>query len=487
MASIYARGRKLWCRLKDGEWICAPTPFAVGDEVKARRFAVAAQRAIDQRLAGGTDGPATVRRYAEAWLESRHQKHEATRRRYEATGQGRVQHRDHATDAGRMRKHVLPYLGDLLLSDVRPRHLAGWIHELRTKTSLSAKTVRNVYGLACALFRDAAIAGNIEATPCVLVDAQLGEEDETGEGAGRYSREQLELMIGSTQLSDYQRIFAALGGLAGRRLGEVCGFRWGDLDTSAVPLWRLTSSRAYDRRPTKTSRTSQIPVHPALADMLTAWRHGWAAMFGRAPTADDPIVPRAPGKWIDKPGGPHSKKTGGNLMDSILAALAIPPAPKKTHALKSTFISLAMEDGASRELIKRITHTPGNGRDAFARYDRAEYWPQLCAEVARLRITPRSGGQLVKLATPLATVIKSSSENAEEAPGLEAGAAIIPIRDGARNRQVAADDAHPSDLERTIHVANLATALAEAVLAGDMGRARDLAREVLAEQGRAAQ
>lgn len=93
----------------------------------------------------------------------------------------------------------------------------------------------------------------------------------------------------------------------------------------------------------------------------------------------------------------------------------------------------------------------------------------------------------MKLATPLATVIKSSSENAEEAPGLEAGAAIIPIRDGARNRQVAADDAHPSDLERTIHVANLATALAEAVLAGDMGRARDLAREVLAEQGRAAQ
>ena len=38
MGLIYARGSRLWMRVKDeqGEWTSLPTPFAVGDERKAR-------------------------------------------------------------------------------------------------------------------------------------------------------------------------------------------------------------------------------------------------------------------------------------------------------------------------------------------------------------------------------------------------------------------------------------------------------------------
>jgi integrase len=111
-------------------------------------------------------------------------------------------------------------------------------------------------------------------------------------GAGRYTREQFELMIGSEELPEHAHLFAALGGLAGFRLGAIAGLRWGDLDTTAAPLWRLTSSRTYEGRPTKSQRPSAAPVHPVLASMLTTGRHGWGRMFGRAPTADDPIVPR---------------------------------------------------------------------------------------------------------------------------------------------------------------------------------------------------
>ena len=144
-------------------------------------------------------------------------------------------------------------------------------------------------------------------------------------------------------------------------------------------------------------------MHPVLADMLTRWRLGWGALIGRAPTAADPIVPRAPGRWRDAPGTPHTKKTGGDLMDSILAALEIPPAPMKAHALRSTFVSLAIEDGADDRLIERITHTTGQGRRAFERYDRADYWPMLCAEVAKIRIVPKPGGSVVDLGTVLGT------------------------------------------------------------------------------------
>ena len=75
----------------------------------------------------------------------------------------------------------------------------------------------------------------------------------------------------------------------------------------------------------------------------------------------------------------------------------------KAHALRSTFVSLALEDGADPRLIERMTHAPSKTRSAFARYDRADYWPQLCAEVARIQIAPRPGGKVLSLGTARST------------------------------------------------------------------------------------
>ncbi len=487
MASIYRRGNRLYARLKNEEgWFGEPTPYCVGDEAKAKRFASQAQASIDAKLRGGAVlGTELVDAYAEVWLELRRQKHEATRKRYEATGAGKVQHRDHATDAGRMCKHVLPHLGAMKMADVRARHLAAWIHLLRTTTTLAPHTIRNIYGLVSAMFRDATVAGLVDATPCILTANELGEEDET-DGAGRYAREQLELMIGSAQLPEHARVFAALGGLGGLRLGAIAGLRWGDLDTAAAPLWRLTSSRTYANRPTKTGKSSVVPVHPVLAAMLTTWRHGWGRMFGRAPAADDPIVPRSPGRWIDAPGTAHSKKTGGDLMDEILATLDIPAAPMKSHALRSTFISISLEDGADDRLIERITHTAGKTRRAFDRYDRADYWPQLCAEVAKLRISPKSGGRVVGLATSLATgsIKPSDSMKLEvEAPGVEGRIVGDLGRVGSPTSRNGEGDADARGRSHADAVASLLQAIAAAAAAGDVGRILELVDELRAATG----
>lgn len=264
---------------------------------------------------------------------------------------GKFKHRDHAPDRGRLHKHVLPRIGGLEIGEVRPRHIAEFVHALRTQTDLAPHTTRNIYGLVAAMFRDDAIKGLVEANPCILIENELGEDDGGGEGAGRYTREQLVRMISAPEVPEHARVFAALGGLAGLRLGAIAGPRWRDLDTTAAPLWRLTSARTYDGKPTKTGKPSVVPVHPVLAGMFASWRDGWARMCG-------------------------------DLMDSILEALAIPAAPMKSHALRSTFISIALEDGARDDLIEKITQTTGRGRRAFDRYDRADYWPQLCAEVS---------------------------------------------------------------------------------------------------------
>ena len=215
----------------------------------------------------------TFKAYAEQWLAMRREVNEATRARYEATGKGKVQHRDHATDEGRRRKHVLPHLGAMILADVRLMHLAEWDCKLRTTATLAARTVRNVYGLVGAMFRDAAVAGHVENDPAILTACNSARTMAARKARGGTTRAQFALMIGSGELPD-ARVSAALGGLAGLRLGAIAGLRWGDLDTTAAPLWRLTGSRTYDGKPTKTGKPSRVPVHPVLAEMLAEWRHG---------------------------------------------------------------------------------------------------------------------------------------------------------------------------------------------------------------------
>jgi hypothetical protein len=44
---VYARGRRLWCRVKRDRWMSMPTPYNVGQEEMAIRYAREAQRKID--------------------------------------------------------------------------------------------------------------------------------------------------------------------------------------------------------------------------------------------------------------------------------------------------------------------------------------------------------------------------------------------------------------------------------------------------------
>jgi len=498
VASIYARGNRLWARLKGPQgWYGKATKHVVGEEAKAQRYADHAQALLDAKREGAAAGPLTVAAWAERWLATRREKYEATRTRYLATGGGKVQHRSHGSDRTNLRLHVLPHLGKRLVADVTAQDLANLIHLLRTTTPLSGTTIRNVYGTVVAMFRDAAVAGEVASTPCILTATHLGDRDDV-DGAGRYTREQLELMLGAVALPELQRVFAALAGLTGLRLGGVAGLRWGDLDTAPAPLWRLTSVRTYRDKPTKTQRPSVIPVHPVLAEMLTTWRHSWGRLIGRPPTAVDPIIPRLPEatKGQVNDGLTHTKRTAGKIMRTMLDALDIPAASMPMHALRSTFISVALEDGAQREMIKRITHAAGQGRDAFDRYDRADYWPKLCAEVGKIRVTPRSGGSVVaaSFATARATGHLVSGGKASDPMRMDSvenmvppGTVKEPVADlGTSSRATRRKNGSGQDVEDpsvSAAVANVLQAIAEAAAAGDVERVLALSDELRAATG----
>ncbi|MDB4952621.1 MAG: Mx8p12A [Myxococcales bacterium] len=419
MASIYDKaGRsKLWMRVRDerGEWTDKPTPYSAchrGDARKgctdcaatlknARRFADRAQENIDRRVAANLPPKhLTLRRYFAQWLPTR-----------------READLDWRHDETRMRLHVLPSLGDMLLSDVRAKHVADLIHRLRstplktTGKKPGQRTVHNVYGVLSALFRDAVIAGVVEQTPCVLDARQLGpviDKDPEWRDGAVCARGEVERLISDERIAADQRVHYAIGFLAGLRHGEVAALRWRHYDVTVGPLGKLIVATSYSTekrraKGTKTNVVRYVPVHPTLAAILAEWRiGGWARMMGRSPTSDDLILPLPPAHQVRRSAG----QRGDSHRDSDysykrwcrdLKALGL--RHRRAHDARATFVTLALDDGADPNVVERLTHPP-KSRSAFGLYNRGTQWAIACREVSKLKVARRS---TAALAAALAT------------------------------------------------------------------------------------
>ena len=197
----------------DGKRRCKSSGYAVGQEKLAARLLAE----LEERVAAGgevMDGEAAepkVRDFIKKWLKRR-----------------RATVRDWKSDEGRLEKHILPRIGHLPISQVRPRHIDAVFHALRVEANIAPHTLLDVYGLTKAAFRDAAFAGLIDSNPCILTATHLGADvykDPVAQAECRYSRDQLASMVFSENAPMEGRLLAALGGMAGCRLGEIAGLR----------------------------------------------------------------------------------------------------------------------------------------------------------------------------------------------------------------------------------------------------------------------
>ena len=433
MASIYARGNQLWCRLKDesGTWISKRTPHQRGDEAKADRYAAAAQRMLDSRRANGASaGPTTVRAYADTWIPKR-----------------READLDWTNDQGRLKNHVLPVIGRMLLADVHAPQIASLFHGIRCPKDpadkVAQRTVYNIYSVVSAMFRDAELEGLIEKSPCILTKAQLGplrDKDPEWRESAVFARNQIETLISHPRIPFDRRIVYGLESLAGVRPGEASALRWRHYDPAVEPLGKLFVAHAYNTRKhrtkgTKTEVVKHVPVHPTLAAMLAEWKlSGWAAMVGRQPGPDDLIVPLPPSHAARRRSRKGEAFRGHDYSGKRWREDDLPLLGWKHHRhydLRATFITLALEDGADPDIIeKRVTHTK-KSRSAFDGYNRGLQWAKTCAEVSKLKITRKvipAGNHVERasttdaLATPFATasaVVENDNENVVEAAGVE--------------------------------------------------------------------
>lgn len=371
--SVLSKRGRLYLQVKDeaGAWRQRGTGLLDTPEGHAAAEAMLSEIRIaihaTEEAAGGEVGALTVERWVRTWL----------RRRDVA---------DVENDRIRLALHVLPVIGAMRLEDVRPRHLVEVVERLR-RAERAPRTIRNVYSVTKALFRDARIADVCESDPCILTHRQLGRIRDAKPGwrdSAVYGRAELVALLSDPRIPEDRRVSYGVLGLAGLRTGEMAGLRWASVQ-AGEPLGRLVVSTSYDRGRTKTGEERWAPIHPTLAAMLAEWRlAGWARVFDRAPVPADLVLPVPPARNRGprrKVGALRTKKWVWWRLQHDLQVLGL--RARRVHDLRRSFISLAVSDGADERLLRRGTHAAP--RHVMGLYLSPE-WEALCREVGRLRL-----------------------------------------------------------------------------------------------------
>jgi integrase len=408
MGSLYTKRGKLWVRYKNelGKWAGAPTLYTPGQEDLARRHLTQLERRVAAHVETGAElgtkpgDPLTVALFTKKWIKARAPLGLATA----------------SDDETRLRKHVLPAIGEMKLEDVRPRHIRDLIMKLRAAGTLAPRTIHHVFHTTKALFHYALADELIDATPCVLTRGILPkkvDKDPEWRAGAIYTREEVELLISDARIPEDRRVLYALKSLAGLRHGEAAGLTWRHYDATLEPLGGLSLER------TKTQVPRRVPVHPTLARVLAEWKlAGWERTYGRAPTAQDLV---APSRNLT----PKDKHEAPKQLAADLELLKL--RPRRGHDLRRTFVTLAQVDGARRDLLETISHGPrGDIVSVYTTFP----WPALCAEVEKLRISIREGivldGDFRTLATRFATTHRKGRNRWRKLvtpPGIEPGIA----------------------------------------------------------------
>lgn len=464
----FHRGDRIWCRIKDerSKWVNEKTPYVRGQNAQAERY-------VKERLQGvsavknAVPGSATVAAYLEQWLTDRETRGIAGRER------------------ARFEKHVIPFLGALGMTDVKPVHVRDLVRSLRALSGeevLAPRTIIHIYHHLHNAFRSAVVEQVLTTNPIIVDRVELPRKvdaDREWRKRANFTVAEVEQLLTSPLIPVMRRVMYALKALPGMRHGEAAAICWRHRDETLEPYSALNIVQAYDSeagevKDTKTEDTRSVPELPVLTKILDAWRDvHWPRIYGRKPTEDDFIVPA-------RTGGCISAGDAGAAIKLDLAALGLRVEAGKRkkrcrdrggHDLRSWYKTRTIEDGAEGIVIRRTTHAPP--KDVDSGYERFS-WATTCREVGKLRIAI-ADEDVLKIVPESLDLEKKAAARWELAVRTQSPfeAQVTPKLENQRG----------SEPRRFIGVTSLATGTAmleRAIRAGDMPRALEITRQLRA-------
>lgn len=276
-----------------------------------------------------------------------------------------------ATHAKYAHLYVSPYIGRMLVRDVRPSHVARLQSRLeagggRDGRPLSASTVKSAMWYLSGLFSWLAGMGYVDASP--VKDVKLGRNGNAKCKAFTLEeREAIAAAISAAmaQTEDVKArctaMIAWLGLNAGLRVGEACGLRRCDFDAAGGTLkvggTVVDSGGAHRQDTTKTRRPRSVPLAEAacavVADHLS-WES--SAVAGLGPRS--PMVTTS-GSWI-------AGSAASTRFKEMCADIGIEGA--RYHMLRHTHASVLMACGVDVGTVsERLGHArPSTTLDVYA-------------------------------------------------------------------------------------------------------------------------
>ena len=256
--------------------------------------------------------------------------------------------------ADNCRKHVIPIIGDLLLSEITPSILQKFFNErsehgnLRNGGALSAKSIKNMRVILDVAFKKAVEIELIPANPVPLtaikhvrskrVVSLTDEEQETLE----------QFLFESDNLYSRAEIAALF---TGARRGEICAIRWRNYDKKSgqihieetVKRLKIVGTD-YSKNKTELvfcsvksdSSDRVLSLPPFLIEIFDMQRTSFFERFGRMPSDNDFIFFGSTGGVMDPDNLTH-------YHNAVLTELGL--KHKKFHALRHTFATRGIEQG----------------------------------------------------------------------------------------------------------------------------------------------
>lgn len=167
------------------------------------------------------------------------------------------------TQGSSVKHHILPFFGEMQLSEIEPKHISAFHTKMDQEKKLSKKTRRNLHAILTKMFRHAVVLKLIPSSPVV---GELAPKLEKTEKPS-LTAEQMWALFDAVPVR-YKAFFMTLA-LTGIRTSEALGLKWADVDFAGREISvRRAIYRGKEQTPKTVGSIRPRPMVEALYEAL---------------------------------------------------------------------------------------------------------------------------------------------------------------------------------------------------------------------------